>query len=213
MPRIIETTVYSLDELSDAAKDKARSWFRENLIWDWWDGVYEDFAEICSILGIDLATLRVRLMGGGTRQDIRVYFSVFSSQGAGACFEGTYRFAKDSQKRIREHAPQDEKLHRIADELARLQARSFYQLSAKITHRGRYCHAFCMDIDVSRDSPSCQPMTDDAEQGAIEFMRDLANWLYRQLEAEYDCQTSDENVDAGIQANEYTFTAEGRRFG
>ena len=29
MPEIIETTVYRLDELSDAAKDKARAWYRE----------------------------------------------------------------------------------------------------------------------------------------------------------------------------------------
>lgn len=29
MPEIIETTVYRLGELSDAAKDKARAWYRE----------------------------------------------------------------------------------------------------------------------------------------------------------------------------------------
>ena len=28
MPEIIETTVYRLDELSDAAKEKARAWYR-----------------------------------------------------------------------------------------------------------------------------------------------------------------------------------------
>jgi len=213
MPRIIENTVYTLDELSGAARDKARSWFRENLIWDWWDGVYENFAEVCSILGVELATRPVRLMSGATRQDIRVYFSGFSSQGDGASFEGAYRFARGSQKRIRSHAPHDEKLHRIADELARLQARNFYQLSATITHRGRYNHEYCMVIDVRRDSPVDQPMTGDAEQGVIELLRDLARWLYNRLEAEYDCQTSDESVDDGILANEYTFTAEGRRFG
>jgi len=40
-----------------------------------------------------------------------------------------------------------------------------------------------------------------------------ANWLYRQLEAEYDHLTSDEAVEEGIVINEYTFTDAGRWFG
>lgn len=43
--------------------------------------------------------------------------------------------------------------------------------------------------------------------------RDLSRWLYRQLQAEYDHLTSDEVIEEGIIANEYTFTELGRRFG
>jgi hypothetical protein len=46
-----------------------------------------------------------------------------------------------------------------------------------------------------------------------EALRDLANWLYRQLEQEYDYLTSDEAVDETLTVNGYTFTEEGRRFG
>ena len=46
-----------------------------------------------------------------------------------------------------------------------------------------------------------------------EALRDLARWLYRQLEAEYDHLTSDETIEEGIIVNEYTFTEGGRRFG
>ena len=46
-----------------------------------------------------------------------------------------------------------------------------------------------------------------------EALRDLARWLYRQLQSEYDHLTSDESVEDCIIANEYTFTARGRRFG
>ncbi|HAY07899.1 MAG TPA: antitoxin of toxin-antitoxin stability system, partial [Hyphomonas sp.] len=53
----------------------------------------------------------------------------------------------------------------------------------------------------------------DAEDIVVEAMRDLARWLYRQLEQEYECQTSDEVVDENIEANGYTFTEAGRRFG
>jgi hypothetical protein len=70
-----------------------------------------------------------------------------------------------------------------------------------------------MSIDVSRDSPTGQPPTAGSEETVVEALRDLARWLYRQLEAEYDHLTSDEAVEEGIVINEYTFTEGGRRFG
>jgi hypothetical protein len=56
-------------------------------------------------------------------------------------------------------------------------------------------------------------MTVDAEDTVTEALRDLARWLYRQLEREYEYQTSDAVTDEAILANEYTFTGDGRRFG
>ena len=70
-----------------------------------------------------------------------------------------------------------------------------------------------MAIEVERDSPTWQPMTEGAEDTVIEALRDLARWLYRQLEREYDYLTSDDTVDESIALNQYTFTAQGRRFG
>ena len=70
-----------------------------------------------------------------------------------------------------------------------------------------------MSIDVTRDSPTWQRPIEDAEEIVTEALRDLARWLYRQLEAEYDHLTSDEAIEEGIIVNEYTFTEGGRRFG
>ncbi len=70
-----------------------------------------------------------------------------------------------------------------------------------------------MSIDVSRDSPTWQPPTEDAEESVTDALRDLACWLYRQLETEYDQLTSDEAIEEGIIVNEYTFTEGGRWFG
>jgi hypothetical protein len=70
-----------------------------------------------------------------------------------------------------------------------------------------------MAIAVERDSPTGQEMTADAEEAMIEALRDLARWLYRQLEKEFEFQTSDAVVDEAIIANEYTFTETGHRFG
>ena len=214
MPEVICTTVYQFPELSDAAKDKARSWYRElGPHDDWWNGVYEDFERVCDILGIRLKTTPVRLMGGGTRQKPCIWFSGFWSQGDGACFEGYFSHAKGAAARIRDYAPTDATLHGIADRLHGIQRRNFYQLAAEVSHRGRYYHEYTMLVDVIRDSPTWQPPTEDAEEIVTEALRDLARWLYRQLQAEYDHLTSDEAIEDGIIVNEYTFTEGGRRFG
>jgi hypothetical protein len=214
MPDIICTTVYQFPELSDAAKERARSWYREAAFHDdWWDAVYDDFERVCDILGVSLNTRSVRLMGGGTRQKPCIWFSGFSSQGDGASFEATAQYAKGASREIRAYAPMDQTLHSIADRLRAVQRQNFYQLQVDVTQRGRYYHEYCMNIEVSRDSPSGQRPTEDAEEIVTEVLRDLARWLYRQLGAEYDHLTSDEAIEEGIVVNEYTFTEGGRRFG
>lgn len=214
MPEVIETTVYRLDELSEAAKEKARAWYREGgFDYDWYDAVYEDFQSIAEILGIHFRTRTVRLMGGGTRQDPCIWFRGFWSQGDGACYEGVWRYDRGAAARLRAYAPQDAVLHRIADRLQAIQRRNFFQLRAEITHHGHYSHEYSMRISVERDSPVGQDMTPDAEDIVTEALRDLARWLYRQLEREYDYLTSDEAVDESLRANDYTFTEAGRGFG
>jgi hypothetical protein len=214
MPEVICTTVYQFPELSDAAKDKARSWYRElGPHDDWWDAVYDDFERICDILGISLKTRPVRLMGGGTRQKPCIWFSGFSSQGDGASFEAAVKHSKGATREIRFYAPKDNALHGIADRLQGVQQQNLYQLCADVTHRGRYYHEYSMSIEVERDSPTGQAPTEGSEETVVEALRDLARWLYRQLQAEYDHLTSDEAIEEGIIANEYTFTEAGRRFG
>ena len=137
----------------------------------------------------------------------------FSSQGDGASFYGHYSHARGAPGAIRAHAPKDEELHRIADGLQAVQRRNFHQLHATIRQQGRYCHEYSMAIEVERDSPTWQPMTDGAEDAVIEALRDLARWLYRQLRREYEHQTSDAVVDEAIAVNAWSFTAEGERFG
>ena len=214
MPSIIETTVYQIDELSDTAKEQARSWYRENgMDYSWWDFIYDDFEEVCKILGISIETKKVPLMGGGTRLTPSIYFSGFWNQGDGACFAGRYSYAPGSAKSIRSYASQDEKLHSIADTLQTVQKRNFYQLHASISHQGRYCHEYSMSISVERDSDNYQEVPSSDEGIVIEQLRELARWLYRRLDEEYEHLTSDEAIDDTMRSNEYTFTATGYRFG
>lgn len=214
MPEIIETTVYRLDELAEMAKERARTWYREaGFDYDWYDAVYEDFERIAETLGIRLMTRAVRVVGGTNRQEPCIWFSGFWSQGDGACWQGIYSYRKSAAAEIRSYAPQDREIHRIADMLQAIQQRNFYQLHAEVGHRGRYCHAVSMDIAVTRDCPVSQDMTADAEAIVTDALRNLAHWLYRQLEREYDYLSGDEAVDEKLLANGYTFSAEGKRFG
>ena len=213
MPRIVETTVFTIDELSGAAKENARIWYRQaGLHDDWYDFVYEDFETICGILGVTLGTTPVRLYSGGTRDKPQVFFTGFHSQGDGASFSGRYSYARGATTAIRAHAPKDEELHRIVDTLQAVQRRNFHQLHASIRQSGRYCHEYTMAIEVERDSPTWQPPTDDAEDAVTEAMRDLARWLYRQLRAEYEHLTSDAAIDETLAANAWSFTAAGEYF-
>ncbi|MGN6424256.1 MAG: antitoxin of toxin-antitoxin stability system [Asticcacaulis sp.] len=214
MPEQCAITVYRFEELTDEAKGRAREWYRDGALdYPWYEFVYDDFEIICDQLGIALGTSSVRLMGGGARQKPRIYFRGFWSQGDGACFEGDYRYRTGASKAIRAHAPSDSDLHRIADRLGEVQRRNFYQLAAHARHRGHYYHEYCMIVDVERTHDLGQGMTRDAEGVVTECLRDLARWLYRRLEQDFDHLNADSAIDEAIEANQYRFAEDGRFHG
>lgn len=214
MPELICTNVCRLDELPEASKEAARAWYRQGGFDDaWYEAVYEDFRRIADILGIQFKTRALRLVGGSTRQEPCIWFRGFWSQGDGACWAGFYGYRKRAAVEIRAYAPEDDDLHRIADRLQAVQRRNFYQLRAEVTHRGPDDHEYSMAISVERDSLGGQDLFGEAEDVVVEALRDLARWLYRQLEREYAYLTSDAVVDEAILANGYTFTEAGQRFG
>ena len=202
--RNIAKQVFAFDELSDDAKENARNWCREGDDF-YTECIYEDAATIADILGIDLRQRPVKLMNGQTRYDPAIFYSGFYSQGDGACFEGEYRYKPGAAKAIRNYAPQDAGLHRIADQMQAVQRQNFYQLRATCSHRGRCYHSGCMSVDVLRYDEKPH----DAEDDITQLLRDFADWIYERLETEYDYQTSDEAVDESIRANEYEFYEDG----
>ena len=210
--RVIETKVLKYDELSDHAKETAREWYSSCVFEDScnWEFVYEDAAQVAEILGIEIEPRYVPLMNGKSRKTPTIYFSGFGSQGDGACFEGTYRYAKGAPKKIREYAPQDKELHRIADALQEVQKQHFYHLTASMKHSGHYYHSGCMSVGVEHNEDPYRDIG-DAEDDVRQLMRDFADWIYARLEEEYYYQTSDEVVEEVIRANEYEFYENGER--
>ena len=215
----VTTTVFQFDELSDKAKEKAREWFREGNLEDswWYESVYEDAERMAKILGIEFDTKPVPLMGGGTRHKPVIYFSGFWSQGDGACFEGSYAYAKNSAKAIRKEAPAGDdpkslnpRLHNIADSLAAVQKKNNYKLEARVKHSGHYYHEHCTRIEVFRSDE--KDVSSEDEETVADALREFMRWIYRSLEAECEYRNSDETVDEDIRANEYEFTEDGRRY-
>ena len=210
--RVVETNVFQYDELDDRAKERAREWYSRHVFEDScdWEFVYDDAAQVADILGIEIESRYVPLMNGKSHKEPAIYFSGFWSQGDGACFEGTYRYAKGATKKIREYAPQDKELHRIADELQAVQRKHFYHLIASMNHTGHYCHSGCMSVEVEHNEDRYRDIG-DAEEEITQLMRDFADWIYDRLESEYDYRTSDEAVEEAIRANEYEFDENGER--
>jgi len=200
--------LYQFDELSDDAKERARNWFRTGMDFEP-DFIIEDAARIAAILGIEFDTREVRLMNGSTRKTPRVWFSGFSSQGDGASFEGSYTYAKGSQRTIRDYAPTDTELHAIADALAAAQRPCFYRLCATSITSSLYPHSGTMSVDAEYCDDSYRPVPESAVNAITDTLRRFADWIYNTLEREYDWMISDESLDENIRCNEYEFIESG----
>jgi len=199
IPMTKHYTLYKFDELSDAAKEKAREWYRDGqLDYDWWDSVYETAKAAGAMLGIEIDNIN---------------FSGFWSQGDGARFNGSYRFKKGWRKAIlAEFGDGDtqRELLDIGQQLHEAQARQFYKLVAVVTYYGRYEHSGCTSIGVSHDEDPYRDIG-GCEDAVIQALREFMDWIYNMLEDEYDWLCSDEAVDESIIANEYTFLENGKR--
>lgn len=210
MPRTVTKQVFTFEELSDKAKEKARDWLRELQAQDsdWWDSVYDDAESIGKLMGIEMDQKPVKLYGGGTRYDPAIWFSGFASQGDGACFEGRYAYAKGGAAKVKAYAPQDETLHRIADGLQALQKAHGYRLSCTVKHSGHYYHSGCTDFEVMKGDDYAP---EEAEKELKRLLRQFMDWIYKQLEEEDEYRNSDEAIDESIIANGYEFEADGSR--
>lgn len=196
--KTIELTTYGYRELSSKAKEKARAWFREGLEYDG-ECQNEDSKQCAAFLGFDVKN---------------IWFSGFSSQGDGACFDGTWCARDVNATALKEHAPIDSTLHRLADEFERI-AKAFLFASFTVAHRGYYCHKFCTDFTFSIVDENGDEITgndaDKAERDLTEASRDLMEWIYCQLEKDYYWRVDDEQIADSIECNGYAFTVDGKR--
>ena len=190
----VETKVFKINELSDEAKQAAILALSDiNVNYDWWDFIYEDAKTIGKLMGINISD---------------IYFSGSYSRGGGACFEGSYEYARGSVAAVKAYAPKDTELHRIVAELAAEQRKCFYQIRASVKQSG---HRYCTDFNVDFESHTGDQnyYSEEAGTNVIELLRDYMLWIYKQLGSSHDHLTSEEAVVETIEANEYEFTVDG----
>lgn len=208
MPRqdTVTTTVYTFDELSEQAKEKARDNYRTgNLDYDWWDSVYEMADTAGKCLGIE-----INAKGKNTPA---IYFSGFCSQGDGACFEGQYAYRKGWRSALlHEFGPGETltELLSIGQALQEAQAPHFYKLKATTYQRGHYQHSGCMHVDVVHNEHRYRDLL-DAEDDVRDTLRLFADWIYNRLEGEHDYLQSNECIDVAL-GDGMEFTEDGSAY-
>ena len=193
--RVEKRNLYTFEELADKAREKAISDYRDSGPlhgYEWWDGVFMAADDVFEALGVD-ATEK--------------WFSGFWSQGDGACFEGTYSYSAGWRDKLKKTILDDD-LVDIGERLQAAQRPHFYELRASVTHHGRHCHELSMNIQVEDHN---DPFADlgDREEEVKQALRDLACWLYRSLESEYEWLMSDEQISESLISNEYEFLESG----
>jgi hypothetical protein len=208
MTDIEEKTEFTFDELSEEAKDKARSDYTsgEYLHDEWWEHIYYDAVNMGQMLGIRIGTTTHQTSRGGGYSTINIYFSGFCSQGDGACFDGDYHFAPDAVKDITAET-NDKELLRIAQELTlmqltqRLQGREYFT-GAIVVSSGNNIRTEIRDWGVDE-------IGELDEKKFSELMRDFAGWIYKRLEEENDYLYSDEYVDEQLSESDCVFDESG----
>jgi hypothetical protein len=197
--QVKHVNTYKFDELEESAKDRVI----DNLYYintgdDFWhESTIDDAKEIGKLIGIEIKN---------------IYFSGFSSKGDGACFEGYYSYQKGGYKALKEYAPQDSELHKIAMELQTIQRKKFYAITCNVKHSGHYSHENCTEFRFYNSQYETEWIDSDTEEEFKEVLRDFMRWIYRQLEKEYEYQTSKKSIIETINANNYDFTVNGNLY-
>lgn len=193
-------SIYKFDELSSEAKQKAiDNNFGYNVDFGQWsECTIESLKDLAAELGIYID---------------KIYFSGFSSQGDGACFEGDYQYKKGALKLIKKEYPDFTALHDIAKQLQDIQKLNGYRLEASVKHSGRYMHENCTSINITTYALGDGYRTDSVNDNAIdtltEVLKDFMRLIYKQLNDDYNYQTSDEEIKESLRANEAEFLASG----
>lgn len=188
--RTFTQTVYAFDELDDAARERALTYFREREAEDFGSFAAEDVIEVFK---------EEHLVPFGLH-DATIYFSGFWSQGDGACIFGRV----DLGTWIRKTG----NYHRFRKVYNRAVA---YDVDARIERGfGRYFHEYTVQAHVETNTSMW--LDDDywaqerqVEDELTEWIRERSREVYKALEEEYWYRQEDESIIELIEANEYEF--------
>jgi len=186
--------VYKFEELSKEGQEKALEKMRDiNVNYNWWDYSLEYWTEELDKLGFT---------------DANINFSGFWSQGDGASFTagidgGKYIKANKLGKQFRSLLNIINKEWTVSGKVYR------------IDHH--YSHEYTVSVSIESDYYTedetrynrIENQLQELQAYILEDVRTLSRKIYKELEKEYEYQTSDEQVKDTILANEYEFNERG----
>lgn len=195
--RKVEIEVFSFDELSESAKDRAREWFRQGIEFDSTNVIECMVIPAATMLGITIDRPRGQRTG---------YAVDWDTNPIGAAFVGSWRAADVKPGAIEKEWPRESVLHVIARDLEAVAA-EFPDAYANCD-TGRGCF---QRVEAYANDDSDDPATDAdrAAQSIVDALQSFAHWIGSTIAAEMEYQFSDECVDELIEANGYEFTAAG----
>jgi hypothetical protein len=202
--RKIEYNVYSFDELSDKAKEKAIESIRNQEHYphdDWNEGVYESWKEKLNTFGYPDADIR---------------YSGFWSQGDGASFTCK---SIDIEKWLELHKAKDRDYPRIL----RLLKNGNLEVDSARVIRDRwhnYVHEntisayvnFNMYGRLGTDAKRVMDVLDKVEKAISIEVVELSQQIYSELKSEYDEITSDAAIKEHIEEGDFEFRETGELY-
>jgi hypothetical protein len=207
--KTIKLKLYQFAELNEDAKGKAlKELFDINVFVDWYDFIYDDFVSIAETIGI-------------TVNRKRIYFQGFYSQGDGSAFEASVSLPDllngIARQNWKTYAPQLElnlSQPEMERRLLKLLMDNKVDCYGKITQpsRGYYVSA-SLDTDFPNNRHNYSKIESELEKlegWFIEVAEALNHYLYKSLRDEYEYQTSEKAIIEAIEANEYSFTTDGK---
>lgn len=223
MTKTIEITLYQFDELNDKAKEKAVNHYREHwMSHDWWDSTYEYMKEE----GEHKHGFRV--------DDIR--FSGFWSQGDGASWCG----AVDLADWVRKTFNSTDLEHPLTQIFLALLDEGWIESKVLVSFSSsNYCHENTMDVNnidhyFAVDDGAVMEtgmfkgaqvhellkllgalevkggVLDTLSERLTEECKAFARTIYRELESDYNGQTTEAAIGETYAINDVWFTEEGR---
>jgi hypothetical protein len=208
--KTIQLNLYEFAELEEMAKQKAIEADRYiNVEHQWWNVIYDDFISICETIGIIV-----------DRE--KIFFRGFYSQGDGSGFVAEIDLPAllDGilNRKWKDYAPKLE-LDLIVPEIDRRVLQMIREnkldISPQIVHpHSRYYVKAELNENLPysyHGYPLVEKQLDILEDGLVKIAESLNRYLYKALEAEYEYQTEEQVVAEVLEANEYWFTADGKK--
>lgn len=192
--REVRIKVYTYPELSDKAKEKARSWYKESISDSeiWWPVVFADVKQCARYLGITIAYNSDRPRYDKSPSRPNIYWDDY-----GSSFSGTWAYSHMDLVAVHEEYPHDPILNKVADMLDEIKSQD---ASAKISDQGNT--KIVIDIDLKNSNECDREIIEKA-------LQKFNTWIYEYIQSQYDYVYSDECVSEGIIANGYEFTEVG----